>query len=225
MNDMNQFTERLKSAFESAKGRVQQIQEEAGRQYQELQQRYEEFDRLVKHLGPTVARPRLEKLSEHFPGLEGTPSITRHGREVLLNFMKTPTALATIKLRLRMTHDAEIRNLVLEYELEILPVYMDYERTAKLELPLAEVTDEKVAAWLDERLLAFVNTFLSMEFTDQYQRQNLVVDPVAETQFPKAFAAGSVEHQGCTYYFLSTETMQAFQQQPELFMAGKSSRP
>jgi YHS domain-containing protein len=224
MSDLDDFSVKLKAAFDSARERIHEIQEEAGREYEELQKRYEIYDRVVKHLGPTIARPRLEKLAEHFPGLDGTPAISRHGREVLLSFFKTPTALATIKLRLRMSHDAEIRNLVLEYDLEILPVYIDYERSSKLEIPLHEVTDEKVIAWLDERLLAFVKTYLSMEFSDQYQRQNLVVDPVAESQFPKTFAAGNVEYHGNTYYFLSTETMQAFQHQPELYTGSKGHK-
>lgn len=220
MSDVSQFADKLKSAFAASKERVAQIQEEAGQQYQELQQRYEQYDRLVQHLGPNIARPRLEKLAEHFPGMEGTPSITRHGREVTLNFMKTPQALASIKLRLRMTHDADIRNLVLEYDLEILPVYIEYERSSRTEFPLDSVTDDQVSAWLDDRLLAFVNTFLEMEFSQQYQRQHMVVDPVAETQFPKTFAAGSVEHAGVTYYFISRETLEAFQQQPDLYLAG-----
>jgi YHS domain-containing protein len=109
---------------------------------------------------------------------------------------------------------------VLDYELEILPVYIDYERSSHLEIPLSEVTDDKVATWLDDRLLSFVKTYLSMEFSPQYQRQHLVVDPVAETQFPKSFAAGSIEHNGQTYYFASQESLDAFRQHPEQFTKG-----
>lgn len=220
MSQLEQFQQRLDAAFADAKTRIHEFQEEAGREYEELNRRYQTFDRLVKHIGPNIARPRLEKLAEYFPGVDGIPSVTRHGREILLNFQKTPTALATIRLRLRMTHDEEIRHLVLEYDLEILPVYIEFERTSRLEIPLEEATDQKVAAWLDERLMAFVSTYLSMEFSRQYQRPNMVIDPVAEIQFPKLFATGTCERAGQTYHFISKETQQAFQAQPELYLAG-----
>jgi YHS domain-containing protein len=41
---------------------------------------------------------------------------------------------------------------------------------------------------------------------------------VAEVRFPKAFAKGSMEHGGTTYYFLSDQSLEDFRKNPGQFL-------
>jgi YHS domain-containing protein len=154
-----------------------------------------------------VARVRLEKLGEHCK-FEARPTDDADGRSVLLNFQ---TPVARVRLRLSATHDTEIRNLVLSYDLEILPIFVKYNPHAELEIPLEKVDRAKVEAWLDDRLIEFAQTYVTIHFTDQYHQDHMVTDPVANLRFPKVFAQSKLEQGGKTLYFISDQTRRDFE--------------
>jgi len=225
MSDVDVLTQRLQQSFDKAKRRVDDYQVAAGKSFEELQTRYQKFVAILDRVGPTIVRPRLEAMLNHFPGVQTKPVFTRQGREVTLNFDQTPDCPATVRLKFSVHHDEEIQNVLLKYELDILPMYVQFEQSSTLELPLEDVTDEAVIQWLDDRLVAFVDTYLSLQFVDQYQRDHMVVDPVMQVRFPKNFAHGQFDYQGQTYYFVSEQTQEAFVKNPAEVLAGPGNSP
>jgi hypothetical protein len=67
-----------------------------------------------------------------------------------------------------------------------------------------------VPRWLDDRVVEFANGYLEMHAMKRYQEQVMVADPVAGISFPRYFAAGTLEHDGATRYFLSEETRRQY---------------
>jgi YHS domain-containing protein len=207
MADLNTFLKRLDEQVEKARKGVEQKQTELQQAYEGRKQRYQTFLRLMNELRG-VAQLRLAKLAERCK-FDATPTEDADGKSVVLKF-KTP--VARVQLRLSATHDTEVRNLVLIYDLEILPLYVKFNPHSQLEIPLEKVDRAAVENWLDDRLVEFAETYVTIHFTDQYHQDHMVLDPVADVRFPKAYAQSSLERDGKTYHFISEETRREFEQ-------------
>jgi YHS domain-containing protein len=206
MADISTFLKRLDEQVAQARTRVEQKQTEMQKAYESRSERQQAFLRVLEDLRG-VARVRLEELGEHCK-FEARPTDDADGRSVLLNFQ---TPVARVRLRLSATHDTEIRSLVLSYDLEILPIFVKYNPHAEVEIPLEKVDRAKVEAWLDDRLIEFTQTYVTIHFTDQYNQDHMVTDPVANVRFPKVFAQSKLEQGGKTFYFISEQTRLDFE--------------
>ncbi len=208
MADIDVFLKRLDEQVAQARGQVEQKQAELQQTYEGRKQRYQTFLKMMDELRG-IAKPRLEKLADRCK-FAATPTEDADGKSVLLNFQ---TPIARVRLRLSATHDTEIRNLVLSYDLEILPIYVRFNPHAELEIPLEKVNRATVEAWLDDRLVEFAQTYVTIHFTDQYHKDHMVIDPVAKVRFPKAFAHSALERAGKQHYFISEQTRREFEEQ------------
>jgi len=207
MADISTFLKRLDEQVAQVRTRVEQKQSEIQQAYEARSERYKRFLRVLEDL-QGVAKARLDKLAEKCK-FDATPTENADGKSVLLMFQ---TPVARVRLRLSATHDDEVRNLVLGYDLEILPIYVKYSPHAELAIPLDKVDRAAVENWLDDRLIEFAQTYVTIHFTDEYQKDHTVVDPVANVRFPKVFAQSTLEKAGKTYYFISDQTRREFEQ-------------
>jgi YHS domain-containing protein len=207
MADISTFVKRLDEQVAQVRSRVEERQSKLQQEYAARSDRYKTFLRVTQEL-QGVAKPRLEELAKHCK-FEAKPTENTDGKSVLLTFQ---TPVAHVKLRLSATHDDEVRNLVLGYDLEILPIYIKYNPHAELAIPLDKVDRPTVEKWLDDRLIEFAQTYATMQFTDEYQKDHTVIDPVANVRFPKVFAQSTLEKGGKTYYFISDQTRREFAQ-------------
>jgi YHS domain-containing protein len=89
----------------------------------------------------------------------------------------------------------------------------------ELTIPLDEVNEEKVAAWVEGKLVEFVETYLRLETSNHYQERNLVTDPVCGMAVNKAFAPAQMTYRGQTYYFCIPECQARFAENPERYLA------
>ena len=103
----------------------------------------------------------------------------------------------------RAMTDEDVRHLVLDSSLDVLPILMTFERHRRLELPLDNVDPEVVGQWIDDRILEVVRTYLQMHQNAYYLKGHLVTDPIANVQFPKYAAGATLERNGKTIYFMS----------------------
>lgn len=213
------LTARLKAEFSAAETRITQFQQQAEHSYEEMQVRYEKFQQIRAQVGE-VARPKIESLLEMFPKVETKLIPHRQGREVIVSFEKTPDCLAHVQLKLAATCDEDVRNVIASYDLEILPIFLKFDSHHELSQPIETCSVDKIASWIDDRLVEFVRTYLSLQFVDQYQRDNMVTDPIALQRFPKNFAKGTADYHGNTYYFLSQQTLEEFQKDPASHLLG-----
>ena len=163
-------------------------------------------------------RPRIKKLCAHFPNAELLEKEDPRACHCTVRFQHTPRFPATVTLLVGVAYDAEVRNVLLFYDLEILPVFLEYERKDQLALPVDNVDVERASRWIEDRLVRFVEDYLKLEFADQYQRDNLVTDPVANIRISRLIAQGEAESSGDTYYFLTKENEAAFRANPAAYV-------
>ena len=127
--------------------------------------------------------------------------------------MRFNSPVAQIDLAFSLTHDMDVKNLILDRRLNILPIYMKFDEHASLAMPLDKIDDGQIAAWFDDRVVSFVQTLKELHQNNYYQKGHLVSDPIAGVQMPMYAAKTTLKADGKTYYFISEETRSEFEKQ------------
>lgn len=119
--------------------------------------------------------------------------------------------MARIDLRFAVVPDADVRNLIFSYDLEIIPILMKFDSRDETEFPLDSVDKAALGKWFDDRIVSFVKTYLSLHENQYYLKGHMVEDPIAKVQFPKYAAGATLDVAGKTLYFIDDTTLQEFQ--------------
>jgi YHS domain-containing protein len=207
MSSINDLVSRIDSEFAAMEKSVKEFQSQQVQNYEGKQERLEQY-RKVCDLLRDVWTPRIETLAKKFGDkAKLTPRVTPTLREAKLEFK---SELADVVLRFTAATDEEVHNLVLDYDLHILPILMKYEKHSQIEFPLDAPDRDTIAKWIDDRIVDFVKTYLSLHKNEYYLKGHQVADPVSGTLFPKYAAAATLDWEGKTYYFIGEETRQEF---------------
>jgi YHS domain-containing protein len=208
MADVSTLLNRIDAEFSALDAKIKRAQGEKQHEHKDRQQRLASFERELETL-PDVWKPRLEALIQRFGDkAKVSPVIESTSRAVSVNFQ---SELAKIQLRFSAATDQDVRQLILLYHLEILPTLMQFESHAQAEWPLEAIDRKAIAQWLDDRIVSFVKTYLSLHENEYYLKEHMVQDPVAGVRFPKFAAAATAQWGGKTYYFIGDETRREFE--------------
>jgi YHS domain-containing protein len=206
----NSLLERIDAEFAAANQRVKQLQTQKVEEFQGKQQRLEQFDKTLERLRE-VWRPPLEALAQKFgERVDVKPQVAPANRSAKFEFQ---SELARIDLRFSAAPDSDVRNVVFKYDLNIIPILMKFDSHDEIEFPLDAVDEAALGKWLDDRIVSFVKTYLSLHENQYYLKDHMVQDPIAKVKFPKYAAGAKLELASKTYYFVDESTLREFQQQ------------
>jgi YHS domain-containing protein len=209
MADVSVLLERIDAEFSALKDKIKVAQGEKVQEHRDRQQRLAAFEKELETL-PDVWKPRLEALIQRFGDkAKVTPRLESTSRAVSVEFQ---SELAKIRLRLSAATDKDVHNLILLYDLEILPTLMQFDSHSQAEWPLDAIDRKAIGDWVDDRIVSFVKTYLSLHENEYYLREHMVQDPVAGVRFPKFAAAATLDWGGKTYYFIGDDTRREFEQ-------------
>jgi YHS domain-containing protein len=209
MAGVSKLLDRINAEFSAAEGRENQLQSERIRSFHDRQQRFEQFSQTLERLRD-IWRPRLEALAKSFgERVAVKPTVEPGKRSATFAFQ---SKLARIKLSFSVSPDSDVRNLVFAYDLDIMPILMKFEKHDEIVFPLGDVDEAALGKWMDDRIVTFVRTYLSLHENEYYLKDHMVEDPVAKVQFPKYAAAATLDVNGKTYYFIEDATLREFQQ-------------
>jgi YHS domain-containing protein len=218
MATLEELERRIKEKLaRSEEGRqVQQEQLRNGMKEQEA--RLARYTTVADHLTREVIRPRLERLAACFdnarvPEDEGS----RHG--VVCRFERTARFPAAATLELGITRDGEAHQVEIVYSLTILPIFFPYDQQGHLVQPLDALDEGKVAAWVEDRIVGFVDAYLRLETVDQYQAENVVTDPVCGMRLNRVHASAQTEYRGVKHYFCVEDCRRKFLTEPDRYLA------
>lgn len=202
--------ERMDAEIAAARQKIADQQKERVNQYQQRQQRLATLEKTLDELRD-LWRPPLEALASRFADrVKVTPTIDIGSRRATFEFQ---SELARINLRFSAVTDDDVRNIIFLYDLEILPILMKFDSHKELRFPLASVDRAALSRWIDDQIINFVKTYLSLHDISYYLQDHLVEDPIAKVKFPKFAAAAKLERKGKTIYFIGEETRREFEQQ------------
>src|SRR5262249_1414056 len=131
---------------------------------------------------------------------------------------------ATATLELGVTRDGEAHSVAVRYSLSILPAFFPFDPESHLVQPLDLLDDGKVAAWVEEKILDFVDAYLRLDTLEAYQAENAVTDPVCGMRLNKVHAPATTEYQGVSYYFCVEDCRRKFLAQPDRYLVAAPGR-
>lgn len=205
--DGGSLTDRIKAEFNAQQQRSKAAEQDRAKESQEREQRLAKFNATCESL-KGIWGPRIQEFAKQFGDtIKVMPTITPTQREAKVVFM---TDMANITMTLTAAASPDIRKLVLDYDLLILPMFMEYERHVRAEFPLEAVDPKAVGAWIDDRLVGCVKVYLSLRENQLYLQRAMVEDPITKTKFLPEDAKAKLEHGGKTYYFSSDESLKKF---------------
>ena len=208
MPDVATLIDRIDAEFSALDDKIKRAQSERMQEHLERQDRLTAFEKRLDTLR-VLWKPRLEALIQRFGDrVKATPHLASSSRELGLEFQSD---LARVRLRFSATTDHDIRKLVLNYDLQIIPVLIEFDSHQQAEWPLDAIDEQAISDWIDDRIVSFVKTYLSLHENEAYLREHMVTDPVAGVRFPKFAAAATVEWNGKTHYFIGDETRREFE--------------
>jgi len=207
MADVSSLSSRLDAAWSALEQKMKSFQVGQAEEHRQRQKRLghltKVFDELLE-----VLRPRLELLVKKFGDrVKVTARVVPTTREATFDFQSN---VAKVRRRFSASTDRDVKKVILSYALEIIPVLMRYKAHDEVEFPLDKVDKQAAVMWIDDRIMDFVETYLSMGENEIYMKDSMVEDPVARVRFPKQAAAATLEWQSQTYYFIGDDTRREF---------------
>lgn len=178
----------------------------------------ETADRLINE----VIRPRVAKVMGYFSNSQplATPdAVSKHCRYQLEHSALFP---ATAKLDVSLGADRAFDNLIVGYDLEILPLFIKFNGHDQLVLKLDDVRAEEVAAWVDSRLIDLVEVYLRIADADEYA-DTALTDPVCGMPVRRSLGIEAIVS-GHSYWFCAESCREKFIQHPEAYVAGRRAR-
>jgi len=181
-----------------------EIKEVLHRRHELREQRLERFREVAGRVAGSIIRPHMEQLAGYFEN--ATVSSPESGcGHCVCRFKTSPRFPASTTLVFSVSHDETLENLTVTYDLEILPVFLEFEPHDSLTFAVDGLDEQRLEQWIGEKILAFVDIYLGLEQIEQYQKQNMVSDPVCGMRFDKTSAAAEVTHGESLYYFCSDD--------------------
>ena len=221
MTNIKELQDRIDAATSLQQERQDRLVQEYAEAFERRRQRYHDLFVPALHRFNGVWLPRLAVLTDKFQTLARrfgeavsvSPSVGPSPEEPHFGHtdLACSSSLAQVRSRFGFGHDVDIRQMVVDYELEIIPVMMKFERSAHLELKIDAFDEDALTRWLDDRIVNLIHTYLTIHDHAGYLADQMVEDPVAKVQIPKFAAAASLHENGKTFYFISPQTQQEFQ--------------
>ena len=221
--------EHLKHQIESAQARVQADRDQADANYVCRERKlnlYDESKRQIKSL----LIERLEALTHLETFSDGSRTVRDDGDEVVtgksigykisVTFPASENRPKQMELSFCIFHDTDVENTVIEYQLQVLPIFVIFKGYDELVVPIANHSVEQVERWVDQTLLAFVDTYFKVYFHDEYQKPQMVVDPVMGTAFAKYLAVETRQFRGRTLHFFTDMSFQRFCENASYYLGG-----
>ncbi len=190
---------------------------EVRREMSRLEGRLGRFEATARHWMDDLVLPRLQTLAALFPN---SVPLVRTGPAycAVQSFRHTEDFPVDARVEVRLWLDIVTERIRMTFASSIVPILMDYEREGTIEYGLVAPDSLAVGAFLDERIVRFVQDYLRVREPDSpYQKDRLVTDPVCGMRMRRAEAAASLEHAGRSFHFCVTECRDRFAADPDRY--------
>lgn len=220
MSDLVEFAKRIKQQLSLSDRDPHWGPGEAESYMAEVGVRSKRFEEIAVRLNDTVIQPRLETLAGYF----SNASLTRNepAGHCACWFGYCERFPSSTKAAFAVEHDVRFENVLVCYEASMMPVFIKFSEHDRLTLPLEDVADERVAVWIEKRLLEFLDAYLRIDRGGEQLEDEVAADPVCGMRISRFSAAASDGYKGHPYYFCSTACHEKFARQPSAYVQVKA---
>lgn len=225
MTTTNQLFLRVSTLVGAAEARREARERARARVMARIEGRLERFEQLAVRLLANTVRPRLEVLLRMFPHA-GPLEVLHGGYGLAVPFAHTEDFPAHARVEASLSHDADCTRAWCTFSPSIIPILMEYEREASIDVSLATPDLARLEGFLETRIERFVESYLSLrEPESMYQRDLRVVDPVCGMMFRRLDAHTHVERGGRTIFFCGDACRRRYEADPQRFESKSSASP
>lgn len=216
MSDFVDFAKRVEDQLAYANREPHWEPGEAERYMAEVGLRRERFEQIAARLSEMVVQPRLETLASYFVNANLTKNEPTGHCSCWFGYCERFPS--STKVAFAVEHDVRFEKVVVGYEATMMPVFIKFNEHDKLTLSLTEVNDGAVADWVEERLLEFLDAYLSIDRGGEDFDEEAATDPVCGMRISRSSAAASAAHLGHPYYFCSADCQAKFSHDPTAYV-------
>lgn len=185
-------------------------QQQIDREMTFLLERQAAYNEAAQGILASVIHPRVQALCQHFDNGKIQDCDPTKDLSCTVVFVHARRYPATATLRFWVWPADDYKQLEVHYDVEILPILMEYDRTDAQGFPIDGLFETDVAAWVEKKIHHFLDTYLKIETHPLYQKDNFVVDPVCGMRIPFFDVAATVERGDHTVYFCSEVCKETF---------------
>ena len=221
MAELDALERAIETRLKAADEHRQREQQNVAAEMADLERRYDEFSQNAERFSKEIIRPRVERLAGFFDNAELSDENDRARHRCLCRFNRSERFPATVALEFSVAHDDEVQNIVVSRDLEILPIFFKFAPHEELTFSVDQADATRLAAWVEQQLVEFVETYLRLEQSHQYQQETLTTDPVCGMRIRKSLAAAKQEHRGVTYHFCTEKCRESFVDDPDRYVGAR----
>lgn len=203
------LSDKIESCLKRHKREITESQKIVDQSMNELLKQRERFARIARRVIKSVIHPLMEEVTRHFDNAAITECHGDIDFHCVCKFTHTPRFPATVSLDLCVLPAESYTELAVRYDLEVLPMLMEYKRAEEKKFPL-DGADESIGLWVEENIVECIETYLRLETHPLYQKENIVIDPVCGMQISSSAATSKIELPDRTIYFCSEVCKEAF---------------
>lgn len=218
MHELETLERQIKDKLAASDEQRRSKQAGLQREMEEMERRSRRFAEVATPLFQSVVRPRIETLVNCFENARVQNDPPSQPLSCVCWFDRNEVYPATTKLTVEIAPGDEMRNVVVSYSLEILPIFFRFDGHDQIAWEVEKADSDRVAQWVDKKILDFLDVYLQLQHVDQYQRDNLVTDPVCGMHINKTLAVARADHDGGTYYFCTDKCHNRFKESPSEFV-------
>lgn len=215
MTPLDEFSARIRSEIAAAENPTSSAGDD-GEYMAGIQERTHRFAEASGRVLQEIVQPRLETVGSFFPNASPARKLEPLHRTWWFGYSEQFPA--STKLDLYTAHDDRVETFQLCYEALIVPVFIKYDRFDRITIPLDEIDTSRLASWLEDRLIAFVHTYLSLGVSNRDETEFAAVDPVCGMRVRKEALEVSHDYVGHRYYFCSEACRDEFARDPKRYV-------
>lgn len=198
---LEEFSQQIKARLAIARREPNWQPGETAKFMAEIEPRRRQFEEISPRVVDAIIRPRVQAVAACFANAE--PDRADRSDRCAYWFGYCERFPADTKLEIAVEHDERIENLVIRYELYIMPVFLKYDAHDTATMPLAAVNDQAIAAWVESKLLGFLDTYLRLDRGEDDFADEVANDPVCGMRISRTSAIAKTDYKGHPYYFCS----------------------
>lgn len=217
MSDLERFRSKLRAQVNSAGSAPRWQSADADAYMAALRSRRQQFDEAAKSLISIVIKPRLEAVAVLFRSARTMTD--EQAFRCWCWFANSDRFPVTAKLEFAVEHDESVEHVFVRYEAVLMPVFVRFQPHDKLTIRLDAIDSEKIAGWVEDRVLEFLETYLHHDRGQDDLEEDIVTDPVCGMRLRRSETKGQADYLGHPYFFCSVECHEKFAARPQDFVA------
>jgi len=221
MNDLGSLEERLAAILTNAAERRTRVIAQREATMRDLEPRRRDFEHIASAWVSDLVVPRLHTLAL---ALEQAADIQHPngGCFACLKLGKSEHYPAHASLTVSITPDSCYERATVQVQPAISPMLAGHPTASRSEFELNADVAQALAQFLDDRLIAFAESYLRVREPDSpYQHGSLVTDPVCGMTFIRTDGAERHEHEGHPYFFCASSCAERFRQFPDFYLRSR----